>query len=335
MGRTLLNWFREGPMTKYTQYSAPTMAAFWRMPVCYFLLCCFVNTLTGALDYPAVNDMRSQREFNAAIGMPLLTCFFWSSLRIQQQQMASAIMSYLLDRNALSQFALHRGCLASRLRQQIMTSATLAILMTVLYIISADLVAFNMSVRMLVLDLIAVCFWFFLLLFLLQMVSSTQYMTKHFVCEYVTTAGELKALKRVSFFSLENMLFGVTALIVMPVFWFNTDVAIIDLSMLTVISLFLVIYLLKPAYSVYRLIRQNKQQVIDELTAGLGAIHPHAIPVKIECERRQAIEREIEEVEHISPFPMTMGHSKRVIRVMMLIATSWMSLFYLEHLVRG
>ena len=272
-----------------------------------------INYLTGALDFPAVHDIRGQRDFNAALGMPLLTSFFWISLRVQQQQMAGAIMSYLLDKNALSLFAHHRARLASRLRQQIITSATLAISVTAIYIISEELVAFDLNAKVLVLDLIAVPFWFFFWLFLFQMVSSTHYMTRHFVSDIVETSAELKALKRVSVLSLENTMFGLTALVIIPVFWFNKDIPAIDLSILTIFSLTLVVYLFTPAYRIAGLIRTHKEHVINALTSGLVAIHQQQEGDKLEAERRYALEREIEEVENISASSMPVDLARRLI----------------------
>ncbi len=317
-----------------THYNYPSsVASFWRMPVSYFFLCCIINYFTGALDFPAVHDVRGQRDFNAALGMPLLTSFFWISLRVQQQQMAGAIMSYLLDKNALSLFAHHRARLAARLRQQIITSATLAVSVTAIYIISEELVAFDLNAKVLILDLIAVPFWFFFWLFLFQMVSSTHYMTRHFVSDTIETSAELKALKRVSVLSLENTLFGLTALVIIPVFWFNKDIPAIDLSILTIFSLTLVVYLFTPAYRITGLIRTHKQHVIDTLTSGLVAIHQQQECDKLEAERRFALAREIEEVENISASPVPVDLARRLISVVVLVPGSWMALIYLEHLV--
>ena len=308
-------------------------ASFWRMPVGYFLLCCCINYITGSLDYPAVHDVRGQRDFNAALGMPLLTCYFWISLRIQHQQMASAIMSYLLDKNALSLFAHHRAQLASKLRQQIITAATLAISVTAIYIISEDLVAFNLNPKVIVLDLLAVPFWFFFWLFLFQMVSSTHYMTRHFVTDRITNKAELKALKRVSVLAMENTFFSLTALVIIPVFWFNKDIPAIDLSILTIFSLSLTVYLFAPAYRIAGLINAQKHNLISELTAGLALGHQQSESDRHYAERRYSLEREIEEVENISSSPLPLDMTKWLVSVVMLVPVSWLALMYLERLV--
>ncbi|OFC71522.1 hypothetical protein [Alteromonas confluentis] len=320
-------------MTTHYNYPSSSASSFWRMPLSYFFICCVINYFTGALDLQTISDARGQRDFNAAVGMPLLTSFFWISLRVQQQQMASAIMSYLLDKNALSLFAQHRARLASKLRQQIITSATLAVSVTVVYIISEELVAFDLNAQVLVLDLIAVPFWFFFWLFLFQMVSSTQYITRHFITKIITTSGELKALRRISSLSVENTLFGLIALVIIPVFWFNTQIPAIDMFIVTIFSLSLIAYLFMPAYRIVGLISTQKQQVIDKLTVGLVAIHKVEQHNKLEAERRHTLEREIEEVENISASPVPFELAKRLISVVMLVPASWMALLYLEHLV--
>lgn len=320
-------------MTTEFNYPSTSAASFWHMPVLYFVVCCIANYFTGALDYQLINDFRAQRDFNAALGMPLLTTFFWISLRIQQQQMAGAIMSYLLDKNALSLFAQHRARLAVKLRHHILTSATLAISMTAVYIMSEELVAFDMNMQVLVLDLIAVPFWFFFWLFLFQMIYSTHYMMKHFIHINIATSSELKALKRVSLLSMENALFSITALIIIPVFWFKKDIPAIDLAIVTLFSSSLTVYLIMPAVKVYRLIGARKQKIMDQLTRGLTSIYCEDESDRINHERRNAIQQEIEEVENITATPVTFEQCKRMLSVVFLIPASWMTLIYIEHLV--
>ena len=72
---------------------------------------------------------------------------------------------------------------------------------------------------------------------------------------------------------------------------------------------------------------------MDQLTRGLTSIYCEDESDRINHERRNAIQQEIEEVENITATPVTFEQCKRMLSVVFLIPASWMTLIYIEHLV--
>ena len=316
------------------RYSYPTITttSVWCAPVCYLALCFIANYLTGALDYYSISSDREQRDFNCALGLPILTAFGWMSIRAQQQRVASTIMRFLLDNNRLCEFSKHRDSLADNLRQHTITAATFAISFNSIYLINQDLLAIDLAPKVLILDLISYPFWFFFWLFLFQLLSSTHYMNKHFVKTVVQDLGALKALRHVASLAIENAMYGLMALIIAPIFWFNRPIPYVDIIMTTVFFTLLTVYVVWPAIGSFRAIYQTKNAMFSTLSS---AINKQISPVYSNTPAWNAVnaQHEIEAVASTPNVPANFRQLRRVLLVLSAIPFSWFIFMQLEHLV--
>ncbi|MBU3020235.1 hypothetical protein [Aestuariibacter sp. A3R04] len=290
------------------------------------------NYLTGALDYYNIRSERDQRDFNCALGLPILTAFCWMSIRAQQQNVASTIMRYLLDNNRLCEFAEHRDRLSEKLRQHTITAATFAISFNSVYLISEELLAIDLAPKTLVLDLISYPFWFFFWLFLFQIVSSTRYMRTHFVQSVVLDVAALKALRRVASLAIENAMYGLIALIIAPVFWFNRSIPFVDIVMVIVFFTFLTVYVIWPAIEAYRAIGNTKHAMFASLSSMINQKIPPACSAGSDINNVSA-QQDIEVVASTSSIPTSFKQLRRVLLVLSSIPLSWFILMQLEQLV--
>ncbi|MBU2978419.1 hypothetical protein [Alteromonas sp. C1M14] len=312
-----------------TTHSSP----FFGVPLLYLSVCFLINFFTGTLDYEAISDERSQRAFNTAIGIPLLTTFFWITIRVQQQHVASIVMRYLLENNALSHFSLHRERLAQKLITHTYIAAIASIFVTLVYIISEDLLGI-FTFRTMALYVMAFPFWFFFWLFMFQSLSSTHYLIGNFVAKPATSSQDLVAIKRVVVIATENTLFAITAMTITPIFWFNKAVPAIDACVLTFFSSVMLIYLALPAFKISKIMRAQKHDILNGLISSLRSMYAsskHTTP-----NNRQAIvevEREIEAVEAVTTTYWGSFQFSKVMGVTLIVPASWLLIRQLGLLV--
>lgn len=315
------------------RYPTTHSFSFFGVPLLYLFICYLINYFTGALDCDAISTERNQRAFNSAIGTPLLTTFFWITIRIQQQHVADLIMRHLLENNALSQFAIHRKRLAHKLINHTYIAAIAAIFITLVYIISEDLLTI-FTYRTIFLYIMSFPFWFFFCLFMFQSLSSTHYLIENFVAQDATSSNDLLTIKRVGVIAIENIVFVIAALAITPIFWFNKTVPAIDSCVLTFFSSVMLVYLVLPAFKINRIMRNKKQEILTTLISSLRSMyasHKHNQP-----ENRQEImkvEREIEAVEAVATTYWGTFQFSKVIGVTLLVPSSWLLIYHIQLFV--
>ena len=108
-------------------------------PLLTTLILLSVHYFTGALDWPEA-EMYAQRDFNSAIGMSLITGYFWFALRLMHQNVASTLISLLVKTNQLSRFSAHRRELAIEFRHHIFNAIIISIMISIVYCIFEGLI---------------------------------------------------------------------------------------------------------------------------------------------------------------------------------------------------
>ncbi len=86
----------------------------WMLPLLFVLACFTACYLAGSLDYRNIIDERSQRDFNAALGMPLIIGYLWLALRILHRRSGKRIADFLVQTNQLSQYRQHMTMLEKK-----------------------------------------------------------------------------------------------------------------------------------------------------------------------------------------------------------------------------
>lgn len=192
-------------------------------PLLATLILLSVHYFTGALDWPGVGEVRAQRDFNSAIGMSLLTGYFWFALRLMHQNVASTLISLLVKTNQLSQFSSHRSELSLEFKHHIFNAIIISIMITIVYCMFEGLVTVKQEIHVLFLTATAVPFWFLAILFLFQISSNIKYLTKKVLPHAGGNIDRLKSIMTILKLGTTNSIFAMGALTIFPIFWLKKD----------------------------------------------------------------------------------------------------------------
>lgn len=247
-----------------------TVLHVWMLPLLFVLGCFAANYLAGSLDYRNIVDERSQRDFNAALGMPLMIGFLWLALRILHRRSGKRIADFLVRINQLSSYSHHMKALEQKLLRQVVLSAALSIAITLIYLITENLLAFDQDISVVLLNAIAIPFWFFLFLFLMQSASFTRYLHKRLVLPNIEA--HFCHCKPICDLGSSNVVFSLFMLVLMPVFWLGKDVPIIDMLILFGLTAFMLVVLFLPVFKTMNLMRRHRNQSIQAIESDIAAV---------------------------------------------------------------
>ncbi len=242
----------------------------WMLPLLFVLACFTACYLAGSLDYRSIIDERSQRDFNAALGMPLIIGYLWLTLRILHRRSGKRIADFLVQANQLSQYGQHMKTLEKKLIRHVILAATLSIAITLVYLISEDLLAFNQPFSVLLLNVIAVPFWFFLFLFLMQSASFTRYLYNRLVLPNIHQ--HFCYCKPICDLGVSNVIFSLFMLLLIPVFWIGKSVPFIDGLILSATTAFMIVLLFLPVFKTVYLMRKHRNQSIQQIEGQLASL---------------------------------------------------------------
>lgn len=306
-------------------------------PLAYLCFCLLLNSMTGALDFPVEGDVRAQRDFNAALAMPLLTAYFWFVIRLLHQNVASAIMGHLLSRASLSQFIDHREALGRRFFQHMILAAGISILLTAVYITNENLISLDLTPHVIVLDVMAVPFWFFFWLFLFQISSATHYVMREIIQEDNCDISYFRVLRQGAELGATNTLYALIGLALVPLFWFNKDVPAIDVFILVVFAGSLAFYLFWPVVSVHYQMQKTKHQALLSLESQIDVVC-RRIAVSLEPDKNdhkqlQNLQHQKDNIEHVPTWVIEPRKARQMFGALLLVPLSWVFLILAEYLV--
>ncbi|GGF64360.1 hypothetical protein [Alteromonas lipolytica] len=228
----------------------------WLLPLLFVLGCFAANYMAGTLDYRNIVDERSQRDFNAALGMPLVIGFLWLALRILHRRSGQLIADFLVQINQLSQYENHMRALEMKLVRHVVVSASLAISITIGYLSIENLLALDQEIAIVLLNAIAVPFWFFLFLFVMQSASFTRYLYKRLVLPNIEH--HFCECKPICDLGCSNVIFSTFMFLLMPLFWLGKEIPVIDILMLFVVMVFMFSVLFLPVFKTLHLMRRHR-----------------------------------------------------------------------------
>ncbi|NVK56951.1 MAG: hypothetical protein HWE26_15215 [Alteromonadaceae bacterium] len=242
-----------------------TVLHLWILPLLFVLTCFVVNYATGALDYRNITSERSQRDFNAALGMPVVIGYLWVTLRIMHRRAANSIAEFLIKIHQVNEFKRHINVLERKLIRHIVLALALAILVTLIYLITEDLLAFNHPLSVLVLNIIAVPFWFLIFLFIMQSASLPRYLYRHLLLPNINGVDSICHSKLICDLGVNNIVWCLIMFALFPVFWLGKSIPIIDTVIFFVVLAALAILLFLPVFKMILLIKKQCRNHIREL----------------------------------------------------------------------
>lgn len=297
------------------------------LPFLFVLACLFANFWAGSLDIRNVLDERSQRDFNAALGMPVMIGYLWLTLRILHRRAAQRIGNFLVSVNRVYEYTLHMKNLEKKLVRHVVLAATFAISVTVIYLVSENLLALDQKRSVLLLNAMAVPFWFFLCLFLMQSASFTRYLYRRLVVPNVTINNNFCDCKQLCDLGISNVVFCLMMMLFIPVFWLGKPVPVIDLLILLIMIAFLVLVLFFPVVKTILLIRKHRGNCIDSVEADIaelmsaGTANPDKnLPVEL-----NQLNQQLENLKQYKCWPQSFAQDIQVL----MLSVSFPALFFL------
>lgn len=242
------------------------------LPFTFVIGCLIANYWAGSLDLRNVVDERSQRDFNAALGMPVMIGYLWLTLRILHRRAAQRIGDFLVSVNRLFEYSNHLKALEKKLVRQVILAATLSISITMIYLVAENLLALDQKPSVLLLNAMAIPFWFLLFLFLMQSASFTRYLYRRLVVPNVTMNGNFCDCKNLCDLGISNVVFCLMLFLFLPVFWLGKPVPLIDVLLIMMVLLFLILLLFFPVLKTILLIRQHRNKCIKEVEQAIEQV---------------------------------------------------------------
>lgn len=306
------------------------------LPLLATLILLSVHYFTGALEWPVVGEVRAQRDFNSAVGMSLLTGYFWFALRLMHQNVASTLISLLVKTNQLSQFSSHRNELAVEFKHHIFNAIIISIMITIVYCMFEGLITVKQEIHVLFLTATAVPFWLLAILFLFQISSNIKYLTNKVLPHAGTNIDHLKSIMTILKLGTTNGIFAMGALTIFPIFWLKKEIPSIDVLMVTFFTGVVGFYLFWPVIKLKRMLEKEQEEAVLHLEESIeDGIKRYA--KQQESETAVSIEQLESEKERVLKMGSRMIAPRDKVRVaacLALIPFSWLLLFLIEWLIQ-
>ncbi|SVB36138.1 uncharacterized protein METZ01_LOCUS188992 [marine metagenome] len=305
-------------------------------PLLTTLILLSVHYFTGALDWPEVGNVRAQRDFNSAIGMSLITGYFWFALRLMHKNVASTLISLLVKTNQLSQFSAHRRELAIEFRHHIFNAIIISIMITIVYCIFEGLITVKQEIHVLFLTATAVPFWFLAILFLFQISSNIKYLTSKVLPQAGGNIDRLKSIMTILKLGTTNSIFAMGALAIFPIFWLKKDVPSIDVLVVTFFTGIVSVYLFWPVIKFKSMLEKEQKAAVlhleENIEDGIERCAKHEeLSTAASIEQ---LESEKERVLKMGARVFAPRDKARVAACIALIPISWVLLFIVEWLIQ-
>lgn len=286
-----------------------------------------VHYFSGALSQVSVGGIRAQRDFNSALGMTLLSGYFWLCLQLNCKNLLSTLISILVKTNQLSHLSEHREKLFSKLQLHSINSLITAIFTTVIYVFVENLLFTNVPLYQYVITVCAVLFWFLFFLFLIHSSSSVSYLIDHVMNQTDSCIDHLNSLSSLSRLSFMNATLSIGAFSLFPVFWVNKDVPLFDIMMALLFLCVAAFYLFYPVLKLRSQWGSDKSKRCDELEK--------LINEEESLNKLAGYEQELERLNLLSIRLFRLKDNLRLIACVSLVAISWATVLLFSFNIKG
>lgn len=301
---------------KLNPYSnAPSSVFIGLYPLVTIVVLLVVHYFSGALGLISDGSVRGQRDFNTAVGMTLLSGYFWFCLQLNHKNVLSTLISLLVKTNQLSHLSQHRQKLSSKLQLHSINSLITAIFTTVVYVIVENLLFSDVKLYQYVITVCAVLFWFLFFLFLIQSTSNVTYLQKHVLSQTENVTDHLNSLSALARLSFINATLSIGAFSLFPLFWFNTEVPLFDIVMVLLFLFVVTFYLFHPVFKLHSQWEKGKKKQCDELDK--------LVRKEMSSQKLAQYEQELEVLRMLSMKLFRLNDKVRFAACILLIIISW------------
>ncbi|MCZ8530243.1 hypothetical protein [Alteromonas sp. PRIM-21] len=274
-----------------------------------------VHYVSGALALDSDGSVREQRDFNSAIGMTLLSGYFWFCLQLNHKNVLSTLISMLVKTNQLSHLSQHRQKLFTKFQLHIINSLITAVFATVTYVIIENLLFSEVKWYQYVITGCAVLFWFLFFLFLIQSTSNVNYLKKYVLSQTENYIDYLNSLSSLARLSLINATLSIGAFSLFPIFWVNKNVPFLDIAMTLLFLSIIAFYLFHPVLKLHSQWLQGKNKKCEELNV--------LVNKEISSETLVLVQQDLERINSLSMNLFGVKDKIRFIACVLLITISW------------
>lgn len=286
-----------------------------------------LHYFSGALALDNNGSVREQRDFNSAIGMTLLSGYFWFCLRLNHKNVLSTLISMLVKTNQLSHLSQHRQKLVTKFQLHTINSLITAVFTTVLYVILENLLFSEVKLYQYVITGCAVLFWFLFFLFLIQSTSNVSYLKKHVLSQTENYIDYLNSISSLARLSLINATLSIGAFSLFPIFWLNKNVPFFDIAMTLLFLCIIAFYLFYPVLKLHSQWFNGKYKKCEQLNKLVN--NEKSSEKLVQCEQ------DLERIDSLSMNLFGLKDKMRLVACLLLIAISWGMVLIFSHSFKG
>lgn len=294
-------------------------------PIALLCVLITVHILVGTISIP-IPSVNAQRDFNTALGISLLTCYFLFALRYIHRKVAQNLDKMLEMNRHYQSFYYHRSEISRKFKQHLIWSTSIGFIMPIVYMVAEGVITRINEPEVFFIAVTAIPFWVLTSLFCLQILTNSQYLrTLSKVVERESLSKQISVLQNLLTFGLTTAFTSLFAMAIMPVFWINQPVHVSDLTVIFIFGTSFSLIVLWPMLQLIRRLKSLSQQLI--------AANEQEITKLIQSADSNKASRKIEELlNEMERYkaPLTRGHAVYLNFCFLPLPFSWLLLSVVE-----
>ena len=294
-------------------------------PIILLCILLIVHISVGTISVP-ISSENAQRDFNTALGISLLTCYFLFAIRYIHKKVAQNLERVLEVNRQYQSFYYHRSEISRKFKQHLIWSTSIGFIMPIVYMITEGVIARINEPEVFFIAVTAIPFWVLTSLFCLQILSNNQYLrvlSKE--VENESLSKQISVLQNLLAFGLTTAFTLLFAMAIMPVFWINQPVHYSDLAVISGLGTSFSLIVLLPMLTLIRQLKFLSQKLINENESQITKL----IQSETSYDASKKIELLLNEMEKYKA-PLMKRHALYFILCLIPLPFSWVLLSLVE-----
>ena len=230
-------------------------------PVALLCVLLTVHIFVGSISIE-ISSNDAQRDFNTALGISLITSYLLFAIRYIHQNVAHNLNVVLAVNKQYEGFYYHRSKIAGKFKQHLIWSASFGFIMPIIYMISEGVISRINEPEVFFIAVTAIPFWSLIMLFFLQILTNNRYVISlSDQAQSVGLANQITVQHNVLRFGLTSAFISLFAMAIMPVFWINQPVHLLDTVAIIIFGIGFSFVVLWPMVKVIRRLRSLSRQL--------------------------------------------------------------------------
>lgn len=294
-------------------------------PIILLCVLMIVHISVGTISVP-ISSIDAQRDFNTALGISLLTCYFLFAIRFIHKKVAHNLERVLEINRQYQSFYHHRSEISRKFKQHLIWSTSIGFIMPIVYMVAEGVIARINEPEVFFIAVTAIPFWVLTSLFCFQILTNNKYLrilSKEVKNESLSK--QISVLQNLLAFGLTTAFTLLFAMAVMPVFWINQPVHVSDLAVISGLGISFSLIVLLPMLKLIGQIRFLSQKLIAENESQITKL----IQSDSSYDASKEIEQLLNEMETYKA-PLTKRHAIYLVLCLLPLPFSWVLLSLVE-----